>query len=254
MVVALALMATVSVAGIPVASASTALVNLKMEVSNPCVVTGCHLTVFVRGSDPTVLPTGTIEFTEDSSAGVLHNTTGGLCGDLPLVPRTKESATATCLAFVPPGIDAIGAIYSGDVNYSGTSSQAFIHEQLVKIHTVTVTGSVDAPTITIHGVDFGSAPTWAANSAGCGATGKNFGTTWWLGDPLYLKDTSANWSAGEPNDCIGLVLSSYTSHQIVFSFGNYYDKTGAKVPVLLSDGATFSVTVFGGTKSAIVKY
>jgi hypothetical protein len=110
------------------------------------------------------------------------------------------------------------------------------------ITSVTFTGSPANPTISIAGTDFGSEP--AGTAAGCGATGDDFGNL------LWLSDVSAGWAAGQGGDCIGLIVSSYSATQIVFTLGSYYTAGD----FALKDGDTYQVTVIGKTFSGAVSY
>jgi hypothetical protein len=236
------------------ASAAGELSVMKMTTGSPCANTGCLITITLEGQDRSVVPTGTVEFTADSN-NTLHSTNGGLCASLPLKTINKGTARASCTAFIPRGNDALGASYSGDQNYPGKSTQAFPRIQSDAIHKVTVSGAATDPTITIRGDDFGTEPTWAAEPALCHGSGSNYGASGsWIGEPLYIQDTSANWTAGQPDDCVGLLVSSYSSHEIVLTFGSYYDLAGSKTPDVLANGATFTINLFGVTKVEKAKY
>ena len=86
------------------------------------------------------------------------------------------------------------------------------------ITSVSFTGSPSDPTVTIAGSNLGdTAPTGSAVNCFGGDTGETFGST-----GLWISDANAGWTAGQDGDCIGLVLQTWSSTQIVFQFGNGY--------------------------------
>jgi hypothetical protein len=102
------------------------------------------------------------------------------------------------------------------------------------VTSVVLSGTRAAPTVTITGSGFGSAPTGvplsSVTNCPAGSTGTDFaGAKLWVSD---APPTSAGplWTAGAQNgttpvqgDCIGLNIVSYSSTQIVFNFGNQYN-------------------------------
>jgi hypothetical protein len=85
-----------------------------------------------------------------------------------------------------------------------------------RIDGITFNGTQAAPSIVITGHKLGTEPT--PEAAGCSASGDDF-----VGGELYLDDVSRSWVAGQPSNCIGLFVSSYTSTGIDYTFGNFYD-------------------------------
>ncbi|HEX4490903.1 MAG TPA: peptidase S8 [Acidimicrobiia bacterium] len=84
---------------------------------------------------------------------------------------------------------------------------------------VAFTGPTSAPTVTISGSNLGAtAPTGSAINCFGGDTGDTFGST-----GLWFADTNASWTAGQAGDCIGIVLQSWSTTQVVFQLGNGYD-------------------------------
>lgn len=100
-------------------------------------------------------------------------------------------------------------------------------------------GSPTNPTITVRGADLdyrpaqpippANPPNSPANQADCpvaikGNPGRDYGTR------LYVVDRSAKpeWSAGRYRpgihelDCIGLIVTRYTSGEVVFHFGGFF--------------------------------
>jgi hypothetical protein len=110
------------------------------------------------------------------------------------------------------------------------------------ISSVSFTGSASNPTVTISGSNLGSEP--GGSPAGCSTTGDNF-----PGTSLTFGDTTGGWGAGTGGDCIGLVVSSYTSSQVVYQFGSGYSVYGTA-----NSGDAYSLTVQGVTFSGTVAY
>ena len=107
---------------------------------------------------------------------------------------------------------------------------------------VTFGGTPTSPTITVSGSGFGTlGDLGSPTAAGCGASGSDYGTN------FMLADTSAGWSAGSGNSCIGLVISSYSDNEIAFTFGNGYGAHGS-----LANGAHYAMTVLGTTFNGTV--
>src|ERR1700722_14411546 len=107
------------------------------------------------------------------------------------------------------------------------------------VTSVSFSGTVAAPVITIHGHRFGSMPKAVPQKnppayAPCvvhpvpkstASFGHDYGTS------LFLTDVSGNplWGAGRYHanevgalDCIGLIVSKYTSSTVIFRLGSSY--------------------------------
>ncbi len=112
---------------------------------------------------------------------------------------------------------------------------------------VSVMGSASAPMVVVTGTGLGSEPVGSA--ANCAATGNNFASL------LYLQDVTQGWTAGRmtatEDDCIGLVVSSYTDTEIDFTFGSFYGTGGAYT---LTDGDQYSMHVASAHFSATAHY
>ena len=117
------------------------------------------------------------------------------------------------------------------------------------INSVVLSGSAAAPTITVTGSGFGSMASLGAPQTPCGpsSTGSDYGNN------LSLADTTQAWDAGQgppaPCDDIGLVISSYSNTQIVFTFGSNYPSLGS-----LTQGDSYTMNVLGGSLSGIATY
>lgn len=115
-----------------------------------------------------------------------------------------------------------------------------------KITSVTFIGPRSNPTVTITGANFATMP--AANpptplTCVQGDTSYDYGTS------LYFTDNTLGWGAGESGDCIGLVVTSYTSTRIVYQFGADYSNYG---PV--TAGNSFTLDVYGKSYTGTVTY
>jgi hypothetical protein len=118
----------------------------------------------------------------------------------------------------------------------------------VTVTKVRFLGSPSNPTVTVRGSGFGGQPRGA--SAASGYTGKDFGNA------LYLCDSASNPNAfcagqgagGGSGDLIGLAVSRYTSHSIVFRLGsNYRDYYYPNNVFRLAAGDRFVLHVKGTT-------
>jgi hypothetical protein len=153
--------------------------------------------------------------------------------------------------------DEYGALGYGDslqVNVLGAtySSSVPAYSPAPTISSVTITGALTNPTVTVSGSGFGNEndlgspvpATYCSNSA----TGIDYDNNLWISD---------GWGAGEGSgpfgDCTGLNVSSYTNSQIVFTFGSGYG-TGVGQYGVLSPGDSFTMTVLGTTFSGTVPF
>lgn len=94
------------------------------------------------------------------------------------------------------------------------------------VTSLTVSGPLDSPTVTVAGTDLGTgAPNGTAVSCWSGNTGYTFGTS-----GLWMGDQTQGWTAGEDGDCIGLIVQSWSNTQIVFTIGNELSAFGGMQP------------------------
>jgi hypothetical protein len=138
-----------------------------------------------------------------------------------------------------------GTSSTGGTTGSGTTGT-------LAISSVTFSGSPVSPTITVTGSGFGT-----IDSLGQGTTppeGNYTGLDYQAN--FHLADLSGNppFYAGQdiPSqpDGIGVVISSYSDTQIVFTLGNYYGIYG----FYLASGDNFQMTVLGQMFSGTVQY
>ena len=130
------------------------------------------------------------------------------------------------------------------------------------ISSVTFAGSVQNPSIVVHGQKLGKHP--APNPTGSpanrplcpGAINGNAGLDY--GTSLYLDDTTANWAAGRYRpaanelDCIALIVTRFTQTEVAYRFGGFYAQVYPKLA--LTAGDTVQVTVNGATRTVHVRY
>ena len=110
---------------------------------------------------------------------------------------------------------------------------------------VTLGGTPAAPTVTVTGSNFGTAaPTATPETCQEGDTGNDYGF-----GGLELQDVTESWGAGEAGDCIGLLLTSWSSTKVVFTFGNQYANYGP-----INAGDQIEATVQGATDTVAASF
>jgi hypothetical protein len=111
---------------------------------------------------------------------------------------------------------AIGALTAGAANASAAPV----------VTGVTLTGDPSTPTITVTGTGFGNkAPKgYSAAITSCGDYNNN--GDWYGKSGLWFGDNTHQWQAGlgkgTNGNCIGIVVESWKSTQVVFQFGSAY--------------------------------
>lgn len=114
------------------------------------------------------------------------------------------------------------AIYSGDVYLTSDS----------------VSTGTGAPTITVNGNDLGTGPTGGSMAPGCGYGGGVDYPNATL-SLTVVHDSGDEWAAGDPGDCVGVSVVSWTPTQVVFTLGDGYGHSDWT----LGQGDVFFVTV-----------
>jgi hypothetical protein len=105
---------------------------------------------------------------------------------------------------------------------------------------VTWSGTSSNPTFTIAGTNFGTyPPPGSLVTCQSGDTGYLFGTS-----GLWFDDATSEWTAGQNGDCIGMDVTSWSSTQVVVTFGNEYS---GYTPI--NTGDSYSVEVQGASFS-----
>ncbi len=138
-----------------------------------------------------------------------------------------------------------------------------------RITSVTTTGTVAAPLITVIGKGFGSVPpplpvSDVSTIQGCptissgGAPGFDYGSNLYVTD-LKAAVGSSMWTAGQYTttgeaqaDCVGLVIVSWSDTQITFTYGNVYDHNIPANHYVLTNGDPLKVVVKGATFTTTV--
>jgi hypothetical protein len=167
-------------------------------------------------------------------------------------------------ATLPPGLSLSSAgVLSGTpttegpfsftvtvTNMEGTASAlfSFTVEPPPAITSVTLSGNVSTPTVTLVGSGFGTKANLGPAGAACDS-GKTYGSN------LFLADTTEGWTAGKQGSCIGLIVSSYSNTKIVFTFGSDYNHvTVGSVVAHLAGGDSYTVSLLGGVFSDAAVY
>jgi hypothetical protein len=111
------------------------------------------------------------------------------------------------------------------------------------LSSVTLSGAGTGLTVTVTGSnlgDFQPVPSpLTPDACASGDTSYDYAS-----GVLGFSDTSEGWSAGEPGDCVGLLVSSWSSDHVVLTLG-----AGYAYP-LLAEGDSYAVTVLGNTLTA----
>ncbi len=101
------------------------------------------------------------------------------------------------------------------------------------------------PTVIVDGSGFGSAP--VAVPIGSGLGGDDF-----VGGQLTFNNDAQSWQAGSPGNSLGLLLSSYTPTQVIFSFGSAL--SGSDPAYTLNAGDPYRLSVNGANSSGTVSF
>ena len=177
--------------------------------------------------DASVVPaagggSGTCVIGEDQLAGGSYSASATYPGDADIASSPALATTPFTVNAAPPAPTITG------VAFGGTPA---------------------SPTVTVSGSGFGTqADLGTPTSSYCNSlTGSNYGNN------LYLATSPGAigpWQAGQgPDDCVGLLISSYSNTRITFTFGTGYPIFGP-----MANGDSFSMTVLGSTFSSTVAF
>jgi hypothetical protein len=207
-------------------------------------------------------PTGNVTFYEcDSTASPepctsQANQVGSPVG---VTAGSNDTSSASSVSFTPSstGYWCFAGYYSGDSNYaasSDTTTEECFDVTGPSISNVEISGSVSAPTVTISGSDFGTVANLGSGETACGSSPAGLD----YGNNFLFADTTDGWNAGEGSpdyDCIGVIIQSYASDEVVFTFGSDYGvyRLGTGV-ALLSSGDQFTMTLLGASFSGTAEY
>lgn len=157
--------------------------------------------------------------------------------------RGKSVTTSTTSVLVPAP------------SSSPTSSSA------ASITSVEALGTPSDPSFVVRGSHLGSEPTpnpsaHPSGVGGCpsisGDNGYDYGTS------FYIDNLSHNWSAGRyrpqlnETDCIDLVVTKFTSSEVVFHFGPFFAAHSSGFP--LANGDQFEAVINGATRTVHLKF
>jgi hypothetical protein len=99
---------------------------------------------------------------------------------------------------------------------------------------VSFSGPQSNPTITVSGSNFGTdPPIGTPEQCQSTDTGSTYGSS-----GLSFNDATQGWTAGQAGDCIGLLLATWSTTQVVYQFGNQY---GNYPPITAGDQVTVQV-------------
>jgi IPT/TIG domain len=180
------------------------------------------------------------------NVGVLSNSTGTIDG---------TNVSADTFTQVATGL-------LGDLGSTAFNGGIYIADQLLDsvdelatptatIRSVTFGGTAANPVVFVDGSGFDtSPPTYPIATRDTSCSSDLSGIDFEYGN-LYLHDSTGNWDAGVPGDCVGLTLANLTSTQAVYTFGSDYNNGDG---YSLDSGDSFTVGVSGTTYSGTVSY
>ncbi len=171
---------------------------------------------------------------------------GSACSnDKSYVPEWYGGASYATAATVVPDPNCCGT------QLDATTLTATSTKGHVTITSLTITGSTQAPNFTVAGSGFGTPPTGSAPICSDETTGAGE----IFASKLNFNDnSSAQWQAGFGNDCIGLVVSSWSDTSITFTLGSWYAGPGAAQGTALNAGDPYTVVVRGAHLTGIVAF
>jgi len=182
--------------------------------------------------------------------------TGGCSNDGTYVSQWYGGTNLASATLVPIVPGCCGTALATVTLTGSTSTKVTISS--VAITGVSTLGGPSKPKITVTGTGFGGMPPTSQPVPSCpGDPASGLGVDF-LNAKLYLNDYSnQNWQAGfAPGDCVGLKIVSYSSTQIVFKFGSWYQAPGGggQGPdgMALAIGDVFTMTVKGAHFTGIV--
>ncbi|MGH9070575.1 MAG: hypothetical protein ACRDX8_05270 [Acidimicrobiales bacterium] len=195
-----------------------------------------------------------------ASASALATLALGACGATPTATAGSRGGTATTTPTTTSIATTTTMSGMSGSNMSGTNS---LPKTGAKVASVTLTGTIAAPQVTVKGTGFGSRPAPNPASAPQGQAGcpsaPEAGDGYLYGNKLFFKDPNtksgfiAGENAGGQFDCVGLVVDSWSPTALVFGFGNLYDKHIPMNYYVLAKGDSCTVYVQGAAGTVTVK-
>ena len=242
--------------------------NMFVTINQPCVAsnggtgTGPAAPV-VTSVSPTSGPQGTSVTIGGSNLAAVTAVDFGAGNEANAFSCSATSCTATA----PPGTGTVDVTVVTPAVSSATSpaDQFTYTGPFPSITSVTTSGTISNPTITVTGANLGAAPapnpsTPPEGQHGCPTVLPTSGNGYLYGNSLWFSDSSptGGWTAGQNADgnfdCLGLIIVSYTSTQVVFHLDNGYDNTsnGPANFYVLANGDPITVSVAGATMTGTV--
>ncbi|MGH9128179.1 MAG: hypothetical protein ACRDY2_04240 [Acidimicrobiales bacterium] len=174
-------------------------------------------------------------------------------------PTAASTVGATTTTSQPTTTTVNGMGAMGGSNMSGTNS---LPKTSAHVSSVTLTGTIAKPLITVAGSGFGARPAPYPATAPQGQSGcppaPTTGDGYLYANNLLFKDPNTNTGfiagedAGGQFDCVGIVIDSWSPTRVVFGLGNLYDKHIPQNYYVLSHGDPFSVYVKGAAGTGMV--
>jgi len=208
-----------------------------------------------RGVGPGV--TGVSRSAGPASGGTQVTITGagfrrGALVDFGLTPaRDVRILSATAIsALSPAGTGTVDITVTDAGNTSPASlADRFVYQPVIR--SVRFSGSPRDPLVTVAGAGLGAEP--ARSPSGCGG-GDDFAN-----DAVVVEDSSNQWFAGKPGDCVGLVITRFSQSEITFTFGSSYGQRfvnaiGQRPPTILNPGDRFVIEIGGTSLGGAVSY
>jgi hypothetical protein len=146
-----------------------------------------------------------------------------------------RSVKAARAVMVAAAAGALAASLAGPASAQATAPAAASLPRVTSVVFTGASGGTTAPTITVTGTGFGARPPGQPDHA-CGGTF----TGDYYGPNFYFWDDTPYWESGLIGDCIGITVSSWTTHQIVFSFGSAY---GTQPSYTMRNGDNYALKI-----------
>ena len=196
------------------------------------------------GGDTSLIFPNDYLFVTDSSRGW----TGGETGDCLGLKVTSFTSTKVVLTF-GAYYASVGALQLGDSIEVGLLNATWTGVAATSppptITALAVTGTRAAPVITLSGSGFGASPPSPDPSTPITCVAGDTSFTYPAGQ-LQLSDVTRGWTGGVTGDCIGLIVTSWSTTQVVLGMGADYPNfapiaAGDSVQVEVK-GASFTAT------------
>jgi hypothetical protein len=200
----------------------------------------------VRGSPSYDYPSGVLTFVDTTaswSAGAPADCTGVVVASWSNTQVIFSFGAGYVWPLLQPG-DAFQLSILGN-EYSGTARIPAVPLPTVTSVAVLKGKGTNPPTVSVVGMHLGTRTPVPDPLTPVDCVSGDTSYTY-PGGQLSFTDASQGWEAGLTGDCIGLVITRWTSTKVVFSFGAYYPN----VPPV-TRGDAISVVLEGSTASGL---